>query len=205
MALSSIVPCWVVRQNGTIAAVYRTRRRAAAHGGDVTRSVLVPATLWDAMHRFADCWFRYRDTRALTLLDQVTWEQVMDAEAQAHLQLARHGVRVVAVTTPLHANQSATEAYTAAVHERDAARELVAQLQAENRTLRQEIRELEREPQDTQTAVVMDITRTIGYLNAAMNAPADAVQAYRTGMLYAAQVLTSSTRPKVASVKGVVQ
>lgn len=195
MPISSIIPCWVVRQNGAIAAVYRTRRRAMAHGGDVTRSVLVPATLWDAIHRFTDCWFRYRDTRALTLLEQVTWEQVMTAEADAYMQLARHRVRVVAVTTPIPANPSLHADYAAALQERDAARELVAQLQSENRTLREEIRELEHAAPDSQTAVVIDITRTIGYLNAAMNAPADAVQAYRTGMLYAAQMLTKRTRP----------
>lgn len=185
-----LTTCWVVYDGDTIHGVYRSKRRASRHGTPV-RSVLVADSLWTPVLHFVLRWLGYRDAGIRPDLLNVAWADVVAAEGDARRAVLLHAVtdEPVRATPPAPATNTAPMGISAQV-EVDALRAQLVQLRRENAVLRQELAELEQQGRDVHTAAVVDITRTVGYLNAAMNAPHDAVHAYRAGMVYAAQVLS---------------
>ena len=192
----SLLRCWIVyAPDGTVRGVYPKRRRAALHGTPV-EAELVPAELWDAALGFLVRWFAYRDAGILGPMDAVSWRDVLDAEATARFAVARYdvGTTPIATTVPeaqiLASVASTPNSAATAQLERElsAAKVTITQLQRTHDRLREELKELNMQRNERKTSAVLDVTRTLGYMQAASSAPNDPVQAYRAGMVYAAQL-----------------
>lgn len=145
---------------------------------------------WATLLRFVELWTAYRDGTVLNGFNSVSWAEVQQQES-----LMRNALRALPETPDRLLRRDVAAAVVDATLEQE-----LRSLRAQVALLQREIAELSETTQDVskerRVNAVVDITRTLGYLNAAANAPQDAVHAYRAGMVYAAQVLS---RPPMVS------
>lgn len=142
----------------------------------------------DALRHFAETWLAYREGGGRSVF-QTSWQDVCEAEGAMRQALEAEGY-----AGPTLSGLQPTPDPSLAVHKPIDGR--IVSLQEENDRLRLQVSELGREITELREtrrlspqAAVLDVTQTIAYKNASMNAPQDAIQAYRAGMVYAAQVI----------------
>jgi len=130
----------------------------------------------DPLRHFAETWLAYRDGNPLSVI-QTSWQAVCEAESAMREALEAGD------PNPLEGR--------------------ILRLEEENTRLREQVEELTRETQElaetrrlAPAAALMDVTRTVAYINAATHAPTDAVHAYRAGMAYAAQLIARQMQPR---------
>lgn len=146
---------------------------------------------WYQLLLFAETWMQYAHQQGVEALTTVSWLDVLNAEKLAFQALVE--IRDVDDTVLPQQRFAAEDTDT---KELEALRAQVERLTAELEKAKQPKPVAKAAPTAkpkpkplSETAATLDIRKTVGYMTAASSAPDDPVQAYRAGMVYAAELL----------------